>query len=224
MIDTGLYEKLSAYNDGELGADEAAAIEHKLTQDQDLRRALLDIKHADNTARTAFDDMLGQPVPLKAVAAIDRAFSDAAAATRRQSSDWRHSWWVPAVAASFAAVLLSGVVGLFAFENYSEKLVAELEQSRQSGNRELAELLQKTLENSVSGTAVEYADPATSTRLEIVPIHTYKSRSGHWCREFSERIEIDGIVELRKGLACRENQGGWRRLSTTIEGDQGGKL
>lgn len=225
MIDKDIYEKLSAYCDGELPADEAVAFERQIAENEELGLALLEMKRIDNGARAAFDDMLDQPVQLKTMAAINGAFSRAVAdGNAPRSSGWRRSRWLPAMAAAIGVLALSGIIGLFVLKQSNDLLVAELEQSRQASQKELADLLQKTLETAVSGTPVKYVDPGRKTRLEIVPIHTYKSRSGHWCREFSERIEIGGIVELRKGLACREDKGGWRRLKTVIKGASDGNL
>lgn len=45
---------------------------------------------------------------------------------------------------------------------------------------------------------------------QITPLRTWRSQSGHWCREFLERLELeDGRRYSAKGTRCRSNDGRW---------------
>ncbi len=219
-MDTETFEELSAYKDGELSPEAAEKFEQKLQQNEELRDALLTMTQLDNSAKTVFDEMLSDTISLHQVSRITKAFDN----QKRQKSGWNQNWWAPAIAASILALLVSGGVGYFAFEQYNTKLLAQIQAAQEADSQRLAKLLQEALETQVSGTAVKFSDPKSSVSMQVEPVHTYKSESGHWCREFNERIERDGVVEFRKGLACREQKGQWRRLKTTIEGESGGKL
>jgi len=214
------FEHLSAYKDGEVSKETARYIETQLSGQKDTQDLLLQITKTDNEVKAAFDEMLELPVNLAHVAAINAAFAN----QKQNPAKWHQNRWVPAIAASILAALISMGLGLFAFEQYSSQLVSKIQLARQIENQAIATLLQDTLETKVSGAPAEFKDPATATSVKIVPTQTFKSTSGHWCREFSEQIKRDGVVEFRKGLACREAKGGWRRLKTTIEGDISKKL
>jgi hypothetical protein len=82
----------------------------------------------------------------------------------------------------------------------------------------IAERRAHTLETKASGTEVSFASGDADIHGSISPTRTYRSRTGHWCREFSEIVESGDVREHRRGLACREDSGGWQRLETTISG------
>ncbi len=214
MDDKELFEKLSQYKDGELPVEEREKISAELNEDDTLRHLLGDIEYVDARAAQEFEEMLNTPVSLKHVSSIHTAFEK-----RRKSSNSNHRQWGAAIAASLVSVLVSGVIGFFAFEYQNEKLQQEIQQARISSNEMLANMFQVALEGRSSGEPLLYSDPVTQISFEFRPVKTYKSASGHWCREFEERIEQDGSFEVRQGIACREQQGRWYRLKTTINGE-----
>lgn len=230
------FEKLSAYRDGETSSEDTVDIQKQLEEQEEMRNALLRLNSLDAGTKAVFDEMLNEPVSEDHIHALGQAFDekfkkspDEVVSFTTQEHDGASTRlvknrWVPAIAASIAAVLISAGIGLFAFEQYDANVTMKIAESQRAANEKLASLLQDTLETKVSGKAAEFTDPAKLLSMKIIPIHTYKSNSGHWCREFSERIESNGVVEVRKGLACRETQGQWKRLSTTIEGESSGKL
>ncbi len=235
-MDDKNFEKLSAYRDGEAKPEDTADIQRQLEEQEDARNALLQINKLDAGAKAVFGELLNDPVSEEHIQALGLAFDqkfekspDKVVSFTPQQGEkstiyWAKNRWVPAIAASIAALIISVGIGTFAFEQYDAKVTTQIAQSQRLANEKLASLLQDTLETKVSGKAAEFTDTAGAISLKIVPIHTYKSSTGHWCREFSERIETNGVVEIRKGLACRETKGQWKRLSTTIEGEMGGRL
>ncbi len=82
------------------------------------------------------------------------------------------------------------------------------------------EAVQQALETALSGARVAVADETLGSTVSITPIRTYRSESQHWCREFVERVMIDGEQVTRFGLACREGDGEWQRVQTRLEGSK----
>ncbi len=109
MGDRGM--KLSAYIDGELPADEAAALAARLKGDAGLRAELEALKAANSVALAEFDAMLAAPVPLSLARAIDRIPDPAPAAAANLNR--RLPLWA-SVAASFALLALGAGGGFVA--------------------------------------------------------------------------------------------------------------
>ncbi|MEM8630546.1 MAG: anti-sigma factor [Pseudomonadota bacterium] len=99
-------EKLSAYLDGELSADEAATIDAALASDPDLMRELESLLAADTLARDSFQAMVEEPVPLALASTIRNADTVAAPPPQR-------SWTGIAAAAAVACFVIGGAAGFF---------------------------------------------------------------------------------------------------------------
>lgn len=201
------YEMLSAYHDGEVDGEEAARIRRDLMSDDEARAILSAFERIDGSARTAFDADLDQPVPLHLARAVRSGF-----AARRRAAIARVALrWVGPMAAAIAIV----VVGNHWTTQRVESALAE----RELKIAALADqAVQNALEHALSGARVSVADDAAASMVSITPTRTYKSESQHWCREFTEELVIDGERVIRFGLACREADGGWRRVQTRTPG------
>ncbi len=204
------FEDLSAFTDGEL-PDAIPA----LADDGDAAALLDEIGRVDSLVRAHFGDEADQSVPDHLVASIRGGFEMRRA--RRNQSAWRASWLPLAASLIIAASGLAGA--FFIAEKRAERQIATYEARWQAGQRALEAALQDALENRASGTEVSFASGEAGIEGRINPTRTYRSRSGHWCREFSEIIETAAGREFRRGLACREESGGWQRLETTISGN-----
>ncbi|MEM1372282.1 MAG: anti-sigma factor [Pseudomonadota bacterium] len=77
-------EKLSAYLDGELSADDAAAVEARLEIDPDAQLALETLIEADAMARDVFDEDLAEPVPIAIAQQIKASTMPPAVGPKRQ--------------------------------------------------------------------------------------------------------------------------------------------
>ena len=55
---------------------------------------------------------------------------------------------------------------------------------------------------SISGRKASWTDVLT-------PIKTYKSKSGHWCREYVRQTTFSGLDLTIQGTACRDENGTW---------------
>ncbi len=192
-IDPRLDQQLMAYADGELPAEEAAAVEARLARDPAARERLRLYLETAALARAAFQEALREPVPERLLAAVRKATADpaggevvrplAAAAGSRRS--WR-SWPGLALAAGLAALVVVGWWNL----------------GPGSGD-ELSRVLAQV--------------PAGEQVAGIRPVQTVVTADGRLCRRYRVERE-DGAGE---GLACRERDGDWR-VVLWVEGlDQG---
>lgn len=200
-------EQISAYHDRQLPPAEAARLRARLAEEAQARALLDAFARVDDEAREVFAAELNEPVPLALARSVRQGF----AARRRRALARSTLRWAGPVAAAIA-ILVGGQQWL---EHRVERSLAKRE-------ARLAELtdqaVQEALETTLSGVAVARADEALGTVVSITPIRTYRSESQHWCREFVERVTIDGEQITRYGLACREKDGGWERVQTRLPG------
>ncbi len=68
---------------------------------------------------------------------------------------------------------------------------------------------QFALENNRSGTASEWRNPDAEYSEVTVPVKTFQTSEGNYCREFQQTITIDGRQERGYGTACRQPDGQW---------------
>lgn len=73
---------------------------------------------------------------------------------------------------------------------------------------EAEDAVQTALEKSISGRQTEWRTPNGDFGF-VTPIETWKSTSGHWCRQFVETVSISGKTQDREAVACRVS-GRWR--------------
>ena len=103
---------------------------------------------------------------------------------------------------SVAACILGGDITAFAANAYRG-----LDRSTQ---QVAGAAVQAALENRVRGQAQHWSVPGVA-RGSIIPRRTWRSRSGHWCREFEEIVQLtDGRRQTAIGVRCRSSDGRWR--------------
>ena len=69
--------------------------------------------------------------------------------------------------------------------------------------------VQSALEKRTTGEAEHWSIPGVA-RGSVVPMRTWKSRSGHWCREFDETLKLsDGRTQTTRSVRCRSDDGRW---------------
>ena len=202
-------EHLSAYHDAELAPGEAARMRGTLADDAGARALLAAFDRVDAEARASFDAELDQPLPLALAQSVRRGF----AARRRRAVARTALRWAGPVAAAIA-IVVGGT-------QWVEQRIEEKLSQREARIAELTDrAVQHALENALSGVAVAVSDDAVGSTVSITPIRTYKSESEHWCREFVERVMINGEQVTRFGLACREQDGDWHRVQTRLPGSK----
>jgi len=70
----------------------------------------------------------------------------------------------------------------------------------------------QALEHTSGERPVSWRDPEDGVRYEVRPFRTYEDESGRFCREYVTTAIVDGRVEEIRDTACREPEGGWRRM------------
>ncbi|MFQ5774311.1 MAG: RT0821/Lpp0805 family surface protein [Kiloniellaceae bacterium] len=68
---------------------------------------------------------------------------------------------------------------------------------------------QQTLETRVSHRLAHWRNDATGTSGSVMPLRTFRIRTGHYCREYVETILATGKIMSRVGTACRDDGGAW---------------
>jgi len=189
-------ELITAYHDGELGADASAQARRLIETDPEAGRYLEKLARLDNTLRRAFDPILERPVPTRIQSMVRRP--------------QRHRLWLPAALAA-SLLLFAVVVAVVRQVTVDQQIQDQLAQVQQ----QIAQLRNTTLENIPSGTKASWVAPAGRTRVEVMPVQTYKTPENRFCREYEERIEDARGVEIRRGIACRAGKGLWPDESTT---------
>lgn len=67
----------------------------------------------------------------------------------------------------------------------------------------------KALEYNKSGDASAWKNPDSQASGAITPKATYRDDNGHYCREFTQKINIGSKTEEAVGKACRHPDGSW---------------
>ena len=69
--------------------------------------------------------------------------------------------------------------------------------------------VQRALETRETGDRETWS-VAGVARGTVSPLRTWRSTSGHWCREFEETVRLaDGRTDAAIGIRCRQSDGRW---------------
>lgn len=72
--------------------------------------------------------------------------------------------------------------------------------------------MQTALETHISGRGRQWSSPKYGFSGRVTPVRTWRSQSGHFCREFLEIVRLpSGSERIGKGRACRNAAGEWIR-------------
>ncbi len=69
--------------------------------------------------------------------------------------------------------------------------------------------VQEALEARPSG-EIHRWDSGNGTFGSVVPMRTFRIKSGHYCRDFKETFAKDAQLTSANRTACRDSQGAWR--------------
>lgn len=69
--------------------------------------------------------------------------------------------------------------------------------------------LQEALERNPSGVEARWRSPHRAAEGIVRPLRTYRTHGGLWCREYLERIVVDGHEVSWSERACRDPAGIW---------------
>ena len=210
MTETISEELLVSYVDGELETAEMRRIERLIEADPGLRETVRQLRESTASLRGAYQATLSDPIPARIYESIDRSLSFAAA------GGGRPSLWQTAMAAA-AAVVLALPLGYWLADMSWERRL-EQQTALQSADREARlAALHSSLEAQISGETSEWRNPDSGALGQVMPVRTFKSASGQWCREYETRTERAGLVEIERGIACRGGEGQWHRRVVLVE-------
>ncbi|MDX6749186.1 RT0821/Lpp0805 family surface protein [Geminicoccaceae bacterium 1502E] len=71
-------------------------------------------------------------------------------------------------------------------------------------------VLQRALENYPSGRELAWRDPTTGVAGSVVPLRSFRTRSGRICREFVETVALGSVADRYRLTGCRDEAGIWR--------------
>ncbi len=190
-------ETLSRWLDSELNASDHAATEDAIRAGTEDAKVAARLQAQDDQLRQWFATESSDTSHLAESIRVGFANKRAKVGTAP-----RHAWWMPAAAA--AAIFAAG---LFGFDYMLDRRVNDaLEQMRSERQSDLAlmtQAMQEVLESQESGTEVAFQNPETGLAFRIKPQRTWKSASGHWCREFIEVVGDRTNADAPVSTACR---------------------
>ena len=203
MSRDGSIERLSAGIDGELTPQEAERLAEEIGGDPGLAALDRALRAADGVFRAEAKAVA--PASLAAAASIRTAFAARRNAARRRER--------LRAALPIAASLLIAVGGAVWLDRRADERAAD---RRVETARLIETAVQNALETAESGNQVVFG--SNGLNGHVTPVRTYRSTTNHWCREFEERVETGGVTVTRTGIACRDENGNWRRIETRYPG------
>ena len=111
------------------------------------------------------------------------------------------------------AAALVMIAGTFGFTTYwmqsrMDAVVSSLAAHMETERVLLAQSVQDALETKVSGEPVHVCKEGNWSEI-LTPIKTYRSKSGHWCRQYLRQTTFGGLDLSIRGTACRDENGTW---------------
>lgn len=198
------FEMLSAYLDGELDESAARDVERMLERDPEAWAHVQALREFDGALRASLAAPARLTPPDRLTNVIETAFDGRTAVNRGAFA--RRA--LP-IAASVALAVVAGAAGYMASDFFQKGPVELAQRAENSERRILAVTVNHALETQISGHSVSWRAPESGEHGAITPVRTYRSKSGHWCREY--RVQVTGAGQKRswRGLACRTPKDGW---------------
>jgi hypothetical protein len=217
-------EMLMAYADNELSPRDRALIDARLAADAGLRARLEPFVATGSSLSAFFDEPLREPVPsrlIEAIASVALPVARTAPRVReaRESAGWLESLGnllfprTPQFAAAFglAGLLIAGGATVWVLGRDggvggpSPAGLVALEKGQLVATGELLAALEtKPMQAAATGEAMS----------GVVPLQTFHSRDGSFCREYRAG---DREGKTFSGVACRQQAGGEWRVAAHIE-------
>jgi surface antigen len=110
----------------------------------------------------------------------------------------------------FAAIALGTIAGALIGQDIGHSL-DEADQMYMKKNA------QSSLEKVPSHQTSTWVNPDTGHSGSITPTRTYQNASGEYCREYQQKVIINGVEQEAYGQACRQPDGTWKIASTPPE-------
>jgi surface antigen len=193
--------------DAEGSEDERAALLRRIEATASGQELLEQMSKDNTLLQTA----VAAPVPDESMARfealIDREFAKREAPVLHHA----HISWTGVMIQIAAALVM--VAGTFAFTTYwmqtrMDNAVSSLAAHMETERVLLAQTVQEALETKVSGEPVFVGQEGDWTEV-LTPIKTYRSKSGHWCRQYLRQTTFSKLDLAIRGTACRDENGTW---------------
>ena len=105
--------------------------------------------------------------------------------------------WIAAVATGAAGA----TAGYLAMEYYNTM--------RKTDRASMERTVFKGLNDTESGTQIEWNNEETGNRGAVTPRRTFLDEKGRMCRDFDSNASLDGVDYQGSGTACRNGAGNW---------------
>lgn len=186
---------------------ERTALRARIEKQPGGSEMLRDMAHDNTVLQKAVAADIPDASMARFQALIDREFA------RRDLPAAHHghaSWKTMFVQMAAALVLIAGTFAFTSFwmQSRMDDAVSSLAAHMETERILLAQTVQETLETKVSGEPVFIGQEGDWTEI-LTPIKTYRSKSGHWCRQYLRQTTFGGRDLSIRGTACRDGNGTW---------------
>lgn len=197
--------ELMQYCDGTLSAEGMARVGAALEHDSELQAVVSDLRKGSAAAKSVFDTIGEEPVPIHLARSILRAPRRAAHTTRWVESSWRYA----------AAILIGTIVGAAGMEGMLQRQSADLrlagapaEPADPAESAAFRAALAVALSRGQPMTPQAYRDAEGEGTVEIAK--RFAIGGGTDCAEFTHRIpQMEATKGPLHGIACARTDGGW---------------
>lgn len=202
-------EQLSAFLDGELPEKLMAEIAAERVANEILDRKLLALENANQAVKSAYEEIIDEPIPSHILNRIDEENStipavdiDNVVPFTTRLANFSVSKWAAPLAATLAIMLGITIGRGTMFDANNNMLYAQL-----TGTITTENPLYDVLETSPSAISVSLAN---QDDVKIKPILTFQAKDGGYCREFQAQSKVSAL----RGVACR-NEMVWTMVLLT---------
>lgn len=199
------FERLMAYADGELTPEEAAEVERRLRDDPEATETLRELQAHAGRLRAAYG-----PLSAELPESVTRLFPATSRESPSTGTGNRRHWWTTVAAAVLAAFLVGLPGAYYVSGKLADELRQELVAEAEADRSYLEAAVGEALENELSGTALPWKNPASGHEGQVMPVRSFRSAEGKWCREYVAQGEIGLYWEERRAIACREGPQDWQ--------------
>ena len=203
--------ELLAFHHGRLAPERARQIELRIAREPETAARCKRLGSEIATLTGALSGALTVPARASTVALIKSAVRVADPGIppwRRMRRPVPTAW--QAIAASL--ILAFGAGGGFGLSQWigGDRAMAQaiaLQTARQESRH-------AALEFVASGRAEQRVADDQEWMVEVTPIRTFRNADGAFCREFIEIWQFEGATNGEVGVACRQQEGGWRNVAS----------
>ncbi|WFE90245.1 hypothetical protein K1718_02535 [Roseibium porphyridii] len=202
-----LVEKIGKILDREIGDQDRAELLSDIRQSPKGNELLRLMSQDDFVLQSAMPAAIPDESMDRFQGLIDREFEKRGVG----STPRRFPAWTGSLVQVAAALIL--VAGTFAFTTFwmqsrMDDAVSSLAAHMETERMLLAQSVQEALETKVSGEPVFVGQEGNWSEV-LTPIKTYRSKSGHWCRQYIRETTFGGLDLSIRGTACRDVNGTW---------------